>query len=70
MPEFRGRIERVDIGAGGWRLRLPGGKTHDLHGSVPPGLEGSEVVVKGELGQSVGFLMGGTPIQVKQIRKA
>jgi hypothetical protein len=69
MPEFKGKLERVDMGPGGWRLRLPDGRKHDLHGPVPPELEGKEVVVQGELGQSVGFLMGGSPIRITEIRR-
>ena len=70
MSEYKGTLEKVDVGAGGWKLKTSEGKSFDLHGPVPDHLVGKEVVVKGEKAGSFGFIMSGDPaIEVHSIRK-
>lgn len=58
MATFRGVLERVDLGPGGWQLRQDDGSTVDLYGDVPKGLAGRRVVVRGSKADA-GMLMGG-----------
>lgn len=67
---WKGKLERIDLGAGGWQLVTPDGKRFVLDGDVPPGLEGASVEVEGAVGGGFGFLMTGDPtVKVTRVRR-
>ena len=68
MAKYKGKLVRVDLGSGGWRLEGKDGQPFDLHGEIPPELEGKMVEVEGEEAQSFGFMMGGASIDVHKIK--
>lgn len=67
----RGRLERVDLGAGGWALVADDGHRYVLDGAVPAELAGAQVDVEGAVAGGFGFLMTGDPtLRVSRVRRA
>lgn len=65
-----GKLERIDLGAGGWALMTDDGQRFVLEGDVPAGLDGASVEVEGAVGETLGFLMTGDPtIRVTKVRR-
>ena len=42
MEKVIGKLVRVDLGTGGWKVLLPNGTSVDLYGEVPEQLEGKK----------------------------
>ena len=61
MNDREGLLERVDLGAGGFALRLPSGERLILVGEIPERLIGRRVRVRGWPIEGAGFLMTGDP---------
>jgi hypothetical protein len=65
-----GRVERLDLGAGGWALVGDDGSRHALIGDVPPQYAGQKVEVEGDEAEGGGYLMTGDPaVIVSKIKK-
>lgn len=67
---WKGRLVRVDLGAGAWALETAAGRVM-LFGAVPAHLAGEQVVVHGaELEDGASFSMtGDTMVQVDRVEK-
>lgn len=61
MSELVGRLERVELGSGGYALVQADGARHTLYGDIPANLVGRRVRVEGRSVQATGFLMTGDP---------
>lgn len=59
MTDEEGTLERLDLGPGGYALRLPSGERWVLVGDIPDRLVGSRVRVRGRALDGAGFLMTG-----------
>ena len=67
--KWKGRVQRLDLGSGGWALLTQTGETFELKGDIPEQLVGKEVRVEGRRVQVMGFLMtGNDSIEVTSIR--
>ena len=68
--KFTGKIERIDLGSGGWALVGDDGSRHALIGEVSPQFDGQKVEVEGDEAEGGGFMMTGDPaVIVSKIRK-
>lgn len=71
MDGIVGRLERVDLGAGGFALSTRDDGRFLLVGAVPSEWVGRLVRVRGRASQAAGFLMTGDPsIEVASIELA
>lgn len=70
MSQFRGRLVRVDLGAGAWVLEARGQRIA-LFGPVPAHLAGEEVEVHGEeIEDGASFAMtGDRMVQVDRVER-
>lgn len=69
MPTFVGTLTHSDLGAGVWTLRTDDGRTLQLQGAIPEGLEGERVEVKGREVEAFGFGMAGPTVDVQKVRR-
>lgn len=68
--KLTGRVERVDLGSGGWALVGDDGSRHALVGQIPAEYAGQKVEVEGDEAEGGGFLMTGDPaVIVTKIKK-
>ena len=63
---FTGKLQRSDIGMGGWILKQRNGSNIDLYGPIPKEMVDQSVIVKGER-ISIGVGMGGEAVKVISI---
>ncbi|MBW2253824.1 MAG: hypothetical protein JRI25_04420 [Deltaproteobacteria bacterium] len=72
MSKWKGKLKRVDLGAGVWVLKTKSGRKYQLDGPIPEDLEGEKVVVEGKKESLLGFGMtgGGSGIRVSKVRRA
>jgi len=68
MQRIVGRLERLDLGAGGYVVTTADGGRVVLHGEVPDGWVGRQVRVSGRRSEGSDFLMAGDPaLQVHEV---
>ena len=66
-----GELSKEFFGGDVWVLRVPGGATYELKGSIPSKLEGRTVTVQASPAEAqMGFSMIGEILQVSAIREA
>ncbi len=69
--KWQGRLERVDVGTGAWRLHASDGSRLGLHGTIPLELDGCDVIVTGEILDGMGIgMVGTTLVRVQSVSKA
>lgn len=68
--DYRGTLERLDLGTGAWALRADDGTRYTLHGAIPAALEGRAVRVQARPAALFGFGMAGPALEVLAIEAA
>ncbi len=70
MKTWKGTLRRGMMGPGFWKLEADDGRSYQLVGKIPSGLEGQRVKVKGNTEGLMGIAALAGVIEVDEIRRA